>query len=199
MAQMMIDHSEEFFGGGAGKPRILELGAGTGLVSLTAAKMLSSTHPMSVIKATDFYDAVLENLRFNVSLNLAESMVTVEHLDWSTFNSPGAKASTRVKEDVEGRYDVILGTDICYSPPHVSSIYNTIYNLLGFNAIFHLLVPLRPGLEGDCARSVEETFNGVGSGPVLQVNHKESVIGGGVGENSGSGEVEYVYYRIGWA
>jgi len=195
LAQMMIDHGDEFFPGGSKKLHVLELGAGTGLVSLTAAKVLSSMRSPAEITATDYHDTVLENLQYNVSLNAAGSAVNIQYLDWSTFSPPSADVSPEM--DLEGRYDVILGTDICYSPPHVPWVYNTIHRLLGLNAIFHLLVPLRRGLEGDSARSVEDVFNMRGAGRALEVKHKESVIGGGAGEN-GSDEVEYAYYRIGW-
>ncbi|KIL60771.1 hypothetical protein M378DRAFT_167749 [Amanita muscaria Koide BX008] len=95
--------------------RILELGAGTGLVSLTTAKVLetlmsryhgssidsmlhvvdtskqSSTAPVTIV-ATDYYPPVLDNLDSNIAANFpmnADSLVSItsHRLDWAHFSA----------------------------------------------------------------------------------------------------------------
>jgi hypothetical protein len=79
--------------------RVLELGAGTGLVSLTVGKLLDvlrgwrTRWRRASVFATDFHPSVLKNLQSNVSLNFpgremepgSEGRVSVEshHMDWS--------------------------------------------------------------------------------------------------------------------
>ena len=58
--------------------RILELGAGTGLLSIAAAKLLAppsseSSSPGATVVATDYHPHVLDNLRDNISTNFPSS------------------------------------------------------------------------------------------------------------------------------
>lgn len=81
--------------------RILELGAGTGLLSLACAKLLNSK---GEIVSTDYHASVLNNLRSNVRDNDSENEITVEVLDWSTVRE-GAKLSAPFSK----RFDTIFG------------------------------------------------------------------------------------------
>ncbi|KAF8702108.1 Lysine methyltransferase, partial [Rhizoctonia solani] len=78
--------------------RVLELGAGTGLLSLLAGKLVERAHSTAsidssnfTIVATDYHPAVLENLRANVQNNFPISnvdhkpTVDVQPLDWSLY------------------------------------------------------------------------------------------------------------------
>jgi methylase of polypeptide subunit release factors len=69
--------------------RALELGAGTGLVSLALSKLLQNMGIDAEIVATDFYPPVLINLRSNIATNCARSSslmsLTSHFLDWSSF------------------------------------------------------------------------------------------------------------------
>ena len=58
----------------------MELGAGTGLVSLALARLLPQlgVHDAKVV-ATDYDDAVLENLRANITANFSSAIAT----NWS--------------------------------------------------------------------------------------------------------------------
>ena len=90
------------------KPRILELGSGTGLVGLAFAAMFPST-----IHLTDLAE-IVPNLAANVSANSrlvedAQSTVKAFELDWA------AVGGEREEED---RYDVILSADPIYSQEH---------------------------------------------------------------------------------
>lgn len=79
LAEMIVEHPEQvglgFLSGEndtcSRRPlRILDLGAGTGLVVLTAAKVLvafsSTADCRATVAAADFYPSVLDNLRANI-------------------------------------------------------------------------------------------------------------------------------------
>ncbi|EUC54711.1 methyltransferase domain protein, putative, partial [Rhizoctonia solani AG-3 Rhs1AP] len=78
--------------------RVLELGAGTGLLSLLAGKLVECAGAMTgnvdskyTIVATDYHPAVLANLRANVQGNFpdssaeSDSLIDVQTLDWSLY------------------------------------------------------------------------------------------------------------------
>lgn len=116
--------------------RILELGAGTGVLSLTIAS-LPSLLPSTLIVATDYNPLVMDNLRKNASLNNFPKgrEVEVHRLDWLAFHESGDGVDVRTvgrdgirhKEDVgvkkeellgkepfDQRFDVIFGADVVY-------------------------------------------------------------------------------------
>lgn len=64
--------------------RILELGAGTGLLSIVVGKLLQQTDDRanSTVVATDYHPNVLSNLSLNVGANFSCSPVDVHVLDW---------------------------------------------------------------------------------------------------------------------
>ncbi|KAG1841596.1 hypothetical protein C8R48DRAFT_838075 [Suillus tomentosus] len=78
---------------------VLELGAGTGLVSLVVMKLLdglpSFNHREVHVVATDFHPSVLANLRSNVNANVSSThnqitsthSITTHFLDWSSFTT----------------------------------------------------------------------------------------------------------------
>lgn len=112
---------------------ILELGAGCGLVGLTAATLLKQQqasndedkHPKDTDKSpenlilTDYDPAVLENLGRNISLNkLDKHSTTVAGLDF--FDQPESGDDESYWVDMDGSHreqvSLILGADIlCYS------------------------------------------------------------------------------------
>lgn len=63
--------------------RVLELGAGTGLLSILCRKLLDLKSSTGVVVATDFLPDVLDNLRVCVDLNSVN--VEIAKLDWTTF------------------------------------------------------------------------------------------------------------------
>lgn len=90
------------------RPRLLELGAGTGLVGLTASALLSAD-----IHLTDL-PAIVPNLQHNIQSNSALSHLSNSHmtssvLDWS---------STHPILTEDGKYDIILAADSLYAPEH---------------------------------------------------------------------------------
>ncbi|KAI9512897.1 hypothetical protein F5148DRAFT_1279400 [Russula earlei] len=69
--------------------RVLELGAGTGLVSIAVARIAASgqcrTSPPFIV-ATDFHPDVLANFQRNVDANGNTQSIIVRELDWSRPN-----------------------------------------------------------------------------------------------------------------
>lgn len=141
LAKMMAKDPERFGmnqlnGGG----RMLELGAGTGLLSLVWRGMLeklseeskeeqlsSATDSTSTtIVATDYHPTVLSNLSHNISLNThADSLpIQVLKLDWSAIHSSLNFANTSTKSELvlptpfDSKFDTLLAADVVYGPEH---------------------------------------------------------------------------------
>lgn len=119
-------------------PRIVELGAGTGLVSLALGALLPKIdmHDAKVV-ATDYHPAVLENLRANVDDNLAEHEsvpIATCALDWST---------PRLEGELAGKADMLLATDVIYSPQHAEWLRDCASAMLAPDALFWLVAAVR--------------------------------------------------------
>ena len=86
--------------------RVLELGAGTGFLSILCAKYLGATH----VLATDGSEEVIDDLKTNLRLNKLDDVALVDAsiLKWGhTFL--GGKLDD---ERSDGAYDVIFGADL---------------------------------------------------------------------------------------
>ena len=106
--------------------RILELGAGTGMLSIVAAKILQSYNPAPEIIATDYHPEVLDNLTRNVTTNFpkhpgAAAAITVKCLDWEV---------PQYHEPLNRPFDVILAADVIYHPEHAKWIKQCVEKLL---------------------------------------------------------------------
>ncbi|RYO97617.1 hypothetical protein DL765_011112 [Monosporascus sp. GIB2] len=109
---------------------ILELGAGTGLLSILCAKHLQARH----VTTTDGDDSVVEALKKNIVLNGLRSN---QHVVARTLNWGDDLEATWVKQDCKARpYDVVIGADITYDKVAIKALVTTI----------HQLFELRPGL-----------------------------------------------------
>ncbi|KAK1566225.1 methyltransferase domain-containing protein [Colletotrichum navitas] len=179
-------------------PRIVELGAGTGLVSLVLGGMLpylGATSP--TIVATDYHQAVLENLRSNVLLNFPVSEVKhvqAAALDWS---APVLEAPLDVPADI------IIATDVIYAPEHAVWLRDCAAHLLATNGVFWLMVTVRRnGRFNGVSDSVEAAFLATqdparADGQRLTIVHSEELekrTGVGRGDESG-----YRLLEIRWA
>ena len=172
--------------------RILELGAGTGLLSIAAAKLLPSVE----VIATDYHPSVLDNLRQNISTNfpnISPCPVDILALDWQNPVYEGALAT---------RFDVILAADVVYHPEHARWIKACVERLLTHDShgVFWLIIPLRPtGRHAGMSDTVDAVFP-----RACEVQEQELAImcvqeltkQEGVGRADEGG---YKLYKIGWA
>ncbi|KAI0095929.1 putative methyltransferase-domain-containing protein [Daldinia grandis] len=173
-------------------PRIIELGAGTGLVSLVLAKALPHFGVSdATLIATDYHPAVLENLQSNVKL----SRVSVEtcFLDWS---APILEAPLDLSADM------LVATDVVYEPEHAMWLRDCATRLLAPEGVFWLLMTVRPNGRFEAViDSVEAAFNGSYAKPsdnrhlaILSMEGVEKRRGVGRGDES-----RYKLFRIRWA
>jgi predicted nicotinamide N-methyase len=177
---------------------IIELGAGTGLISLTLAKLLDRpSTPQSRVIATDYHPAVLENLRTNISTNFRTSSVPPVQtalLDWS---SPDLSAP------LDHPANILIAADVVYAPQHAAWLRDCAAKMLAHDGLFWLMVTVRTVgkfegipetveaafIESECPRRED--------GCALRIIGKEWVEkrrGIGRGDESG-----YNLYKIGWA
>ncbi|KAH8682272.1 putative methyltransferase-domain-containing protein [Xylariales sp. PMI_506] len=180
-------------------PQVLELGAGTGLVGLTLARLLPRLGAADAnVVATDYHPAVLENLRENVAANCTpESAPRMEVclLDWSapSFEPPLDKPA-----------DMIVATDVVYAPEHAVWLRDCVGRYLAPNGSFWLMATVRENgkFEG-ISNTVQAAFTNVDDPPraadgrVLMILGSEKLAKrSGVGRGDESG---YNLFRIGWA
>lgn len=118
------------------RPRVLELGAGTGLVGLAASGLFSIE-----IRLTDLAP-IVANLEYNVQQNQAlakcrGSNVTAGELDWS--ESPS-------QVDEEEKFDIVFAADSLYAPEHSVWLVTTMADYIRKGAKSRIFVelPLRP-------------------------------------------------------
>ncbi|KAI1774422.1 putative methyltransferase-domain-containing protein [Hypoxylon cercidicola] len=173
-------------------PRIIELGAGTGLVSLALDNALPHLGiPDATLIATDYHPAVLANLRSNIALTRAG--VKACALDWSDpildtpLNAPA---------------DVLVATDVVYALEHAVWLRDCATRLLNPRGVFWLMMTVRPNGRFEAViDSVETAFQGTSPKAadgrhltILAMENVEKSRGVGRGDESG-----YKLFRIGWA
>ena len=205
---------------GAGIARVLELGAGTGLVSLTIGKILemsrehdSRRHAGSVVVASDFYPPALENLKLNIQRNFppkeddgadpapsARNLSVSGHfLDWEEAADP----TRALQAPFDEPFDEVFGADIVYELEHAMWIKACLKRVLRLTGRFHLVIPLREKFARESATvgrifpHVEDTHRGTEVGPTLCITQRENITCEAWPD--GKGEVEYVHYTIQWA
>ncbi|KAF2200389.1 hypothetical protein GQ43DRAFT_464041 [Delitschia confertaspora ATCC 74209] len=177
---------------------VIELGAGTGLISLVLAKLLPTLGVSEpTVIATDYHPAVLSNLAENVKTNFPKAIQTPVKtclLDWSA-------PSLSPPLDIPAR--LLVAADVIYAPEHATWLRDCASRLLAPNGHFWLIATVRPsGRFAGLVDTVEAAFtsNECGSkedGPKLRILEAEKLEkrkGVGRGDESG-----YVLYKIGWA
>ncbi|GAA5951565.1 hypothetical protein JCM8115_005182 [Rhodotorula mucilaginosa] len=125
--------------------RIIELGAGVGLLSLVSAKLSAGGAAPEIegaeprIVATDVDEKVLEMLQANIAENGMQARVNACALDWELAPDPEHDTGTseldqwasRVWRTDGPRVSLVLGADIVYDPTLVGPLSNTLAWLLG--------------------------------------------------------------------
>lgn len=157
--------------------RILELGAGTGLLSLVIGTLLLQSGIEAEIVATDYHPAVLANLRDNISANPDASSsvqgcpgvsISVAALNWELFHNPDDDELAGLGNRFAEPFDVIIAADVVYRPQHAQWLSSVVRKLLrkptsssqpvDCAASFHLIAPTRPTHEHTHA-SIRDAFS----------------------------------------
>jgi predicted nicotinamide N-methyase len=187
LAQLIASSPQAYLPLASSQPlRVLELGAGTGLVSLAAARILENRVDMSAeIVASDHDLTVIDNLRSNITRNSpygSQLELSAVQLDWQSFLTPvnaldesSSESSSPLpprETPFDDQFDVIFGADIVYEPHQAFWIKATVSALLkrprarcasnepaeiASDSRFHLVIPLRETHESESA-SVLATF-----------------------------------------
>lgn len=197
LSSMMCTDPERFGltpGGLPVKPTLIELGAGTGLVSLTLANLFPKIglHG-ATITATDYHPVVLANCNANITTNFSPACNTPGTLllDWS---QPPIEKSRTV--------DFLIASDVVYAPEHAAWLRDCAAHLITPDGTFWLMVTVRRiGKFEGIPDTVESAFE-LSLCPVDPVGRRFQILQkdwidkrSGIGRGDESG---YNLYRIGW-
>jgi Lysine methyltransferase len=211
--------------GEAAAIRVLELGAGTGLVSLTIGKILEPSRGYcrerdnnsrrAEIVASDFYPPALENLRLNIQRNFPSNCnhgsdsasggndlsISAHLLNWEEEAATEPTRAPGAPFDVP--FDEVFGADIVYELEHAAWINGCLGRFLRLTGRFHLVIPLRESFARESATvervfpRAEDVHRVMETEPTLCITQKERITCEAWPD--GKGEVEYVHYTIQWA
>ncbi|KAL9942621.1 hypothetical protein D7B24_000260 [Verticillium nonalfalfae] len=197
-------------------PRIVELGAGTGLISLVLGSLLPRLAvPSAAVIATDYHPAVLANLSANIAANFTSPSSPLS----SSSSSFSVSFSTPRKPQVETAFldwsrpslvapldkkaDMLIAADAVYAPEHATWLRDCATALLSPSGVFWLFTTVRKkGRFNGVSDTVEASFEARdrptgADGRQLTILHAEDhgkTKGVGRGDESG-----YKLFRIGWA
>ncbi|KAK0741451.1 putative methyltransferase-domain-containing protein [Schizothecium vesticola] len=177
---------------------IVELGAGTGLVSLALGKLLPALEMRdTTVVATDYHPAVIANLQSNIAANGSAVVGCV--LDWAREEVDDAAWPVEKGEKVE----VLVATDVVYESTHAVMLHECAERLLAEDGVFWLMQTVRQnGRFGEVADAVGEVFGekeraARGGGKALRILERERVERmKGVGRGD---EAFYRLFKVGWA
>ena len=212
LAEMIAEEPARFgleFGDGSETVRrVLELGAGTGLVSLTIGKIAAGRGGGVEIVASDVHPLTLENLRMNIENNnfcsdSRDISVSAHFLDWQEAADP----ANALAAPFDVPFDEVFGADIVYEVEHAGWINACLRRLVRLTGRFHLVIPIREKFARESAEierlfpRAEDMHLVAGARPTLCITQKESIIceAGLLDSATGNrGDVEYVHYTIHW-
>ena len=178
--------------------KIIELGAGTGLVSLTLAKLLPEVGIEGVsIAATDYHPAVVANCQTNIELNFPPGVYSVSPVDTAILDW------IQPPVHLESTADLLVAADAVYAPEHAAWLRDCAANLLTSSGMFWLMATVRRhGKFEGFPDTVEAAFkaelcptnDGGQTLSILDTAFVEKRSSVGRGDETG-----YMLYRIGWA
>lgn len=155
--------------------RILELGAGTGLLSLVIRNLMVQLGVSGQIVATDYHLAVLANLEDNIAANPSSTCsstvsITAAPLDWELVYNTGDMSALQLGSCFEHPFDMIIAADVVYRPDHAKWLASVARKFLRRpssttpHPSFHLIAPSRPTHELTHA-SIQEAFSSANVSP----------------------------------
>ena len=112
-----------------GSDRILELGAGCGLVGLTAARLPNT----KIVVFTDYDPGSCKLLQDNIELNNSSFSCTVDDLTWGDDD----KAKALVQKH-GGNFHLVVGSDLIYSKDVIEPLLSTVSIVLSVEGVFVL-------------------------------------------------------------
>ncbi|PTB35863.1 uncharacterized protein TrAFT101_010715 [Trichoderma asperellum] len=179
--------------------RIVELGAGTGLVSMVLASLLPSlTDSLPSIVATDYHPTVLKNLERNAASLSSKAepaaLMQVAHLDWC--------APTR-EPPLDVLANIVIAADVVYAAEHACWLRHCAAHILAPGGVFWLMVSIRPNgkFEGVCD-SIEAIFAENNTTTADSRQHLRILSKQWIDKKHNIGradEVGYRLFKIGWA
>ncbi|KAJ8108339.1 hypothetical protein ONZ43_g6453 [Nemania bipapillata] len=184
-------------------PRIIELGAGTGLVGIALGKILPRVGVSSpTIIATDFHPTVLANLEANITKNFSSTGQDKDAIFPTVLAAPLNWETPDLSPPLDKQADVLVATDVIYDPEHALWLRDCAARMLKPNGIFWLMLTVRTtGKFEGISETVRASFNGRDGlrnpqGRVLTILDEERFARpDGIGRGD---ESEYRLFRIGW-
>ncbi|KAI0843259.1 putative methyltransferase-domain-containing protein [Hypoxylon sp. FL0890] len=112
---------------------VLELGAGTGFLTILLAKHLNAKH----VTATDGDEGVVEAIKENIALNeLDQHRIRTETLMWGCDLK-----ETWVENDYATHpYDVVVGADITYDKVAIRALVSTLQGLFDMRSTLKIVI-----------------------------------------------------------
>jgi hypothetical protein len=178
--------------------RIVELGAGTGLVSMVLASLLPSiADSLPFIVATDYHPTVLKNLERNAASLSCKAgptaLMQVTHLDWC--------APTR-QPPLDVLADIIVAADVVYAVEHAHWLRHCAAHILAPEGVFWLMVSIRPnGKFAGVCDSIEAIFAEQNMPATDDSRHLKIMDQQWIDKKNNVGradEVGYKLFKIGW-
>ncbi|KAI1170925.1 hypothetical protein F4777DRAFT_89187 [Nemania sp. FL0916] len=185
-------------------PRIIELGAGTGLVGIALGKLLPYLGVVApTIIATDFHPTVLANLQANIVRNFPVSEEKANFMSPQVLAAPLDWQAPVLCPPLDQQADVLVATDVIYDPEHAVWLRDCASRILKPDGVFWLMLTVRTtGKFEGISGTVRASFNGRDGlrnpqGCVLRIFDEECFARpNGIGRGD---ESEYRLFRIGWA
>ncbi|CRK09551.1 putative uncharacterized protein like [Verticillium longisporum] len=194
-------------------PRIVELGAGTGLISLVLGSLLPRLAvPSAAVIATDYHPAVVANLSADIAANFTSPpspLSSSSSISSSTPRKPQVETAfldwsrPSLVAPLDNKADMLIAADAVYAPEHATWLRDCATTLLSPSGVFWLLTTVRQkGRFNGVSDTVEASFEARdrptgADGRQLTILHAEDH-----GKTKGVGrgdESRYKLFRIGWA
>lgn len=118
---------------------IIELGAGTGMLSVLCANHLGAKSVLATDGLPEIVTSLEQNIALNPPVEAGLNTVHAAHFEWSDIDTLRQSVElTRDRDWLE--YDLILGADITYNPEHFGPLVIALVTLLDHNENATILI-----------------------------------------------------------